>query len=175
MSLVHLPRQRCRLLFHRIPLAIAGILLLAGVAINFANVIGRYMFQTAIYWAEEAMVYLAIWSIFLAAIAIAFDRAHLTMDFFSARLPPEWKRISDATMTVATAAVCLFMAAQSVAVARTLIRNGQNSLALEIPMVVPQASLLVGFLMMAAAVVARFLVGSEDDSGCNETADESRS
>ena len=58
-----------------------------GVAINFTNVIGRYVFQAAIYWAEEAMVYLAIWSIFLAAIAIAYDRAHLTMDFFSARLP----------------------------------------------------------------------------------------
>ena len=74
-------------------------------------------------------------------------------------------------MTAATATVCLFMASQSVAVTRTLFRNGQNSLALEIPMVVPQASLLVGFVMIAAAVVARFFWSDrEDDSGRKETA-----
>ncbi|MCX7309973.1 MAG: TRAP transporter small permease, partial [Afipia sp.] len=104
------------------------------VAINFANVVGRYAFQASIYWAEEAMVYLAIWSIFLAAGAIAFDRAHLTMDFFATRLPTRLKKLSDLTMTLSTAALCLFMAWQSLAVTRILFRNNQNSLALEIPM-----------------------------------------
>jgi TRAP-type C4-dicarboxylate transport system permease small subunit len=139
------------------------MLLVAGVAINFANVIGRYIFFSAIYWAEEAMIYMAIWSIFLAAIAIAYDGADLTMGLFSARLSPRWKRIAEGTMAAITVAVCLFMASQSLAITRTLIRNGQNSLALEVPMALPQSSLLFGFVMIAAAVTARFILRLSDE------------
>jgi C4-dicarboxylate transporter DctQ subunit len=153
----------CRLLFHRIPLGLAALLLGTGVAINFANVIGRYIFLSAIYWAEEAMIYMAIWSIFLAAIAIAYDRADLTMDFFSAKLSDRWKRVADAVITAVTAAVCLFMASQSLTILRTLIRNGQNSLALELPMAIPQSSLLFGFVMIAIAVVVRFMLRPPND------------
>jgi TRAP-type C4-dicarboxylate transport system permease small subunit len=154
----------CRLLFQRIPLSLAALLLVTGVAINFINVIGRYAFQSAIYWAEEAMIYMAIWSIFLAAIAIAYDGADLTMDFFSARLSDGWKRLVEAVITIVTVMVCLFMALQSFAILRILIRNGQNSLALEVPMAVPQASVLFGFVMIAAAAAARFFMRPQDDA-----------
>jgi C4-dicarboxylate transporter, DctQ subunit len=152
------------LVFHRAPLSLAAVLLVAAVAINFANAIGRYFFQSAIYWAEEAMIYMAIWSIFLAAIAIAYDRAHLAMDFFSARLSDRWKRAANVATTAATAAVCIFMALQSLRLLGTLIRNGQNSIALEIPMFVPQSSLLVGFVMIAFAVTARLFSRPENES-----------
>jgi TRAP-type C4-dicarboxylate transport system permease small subunit len=147
-----------RLAFHRIPLALAATLLIASVVINLANVIGRYVFHVAVYWAEEAMIYLAIWSIFLAAIAIAYDRADLTMGLLSARLAAPFRQIADGVMTAITVAVCLFMAVQSVTITRTLIRNGQNSLALELPMWMPQSSLLFGFVMIAAAVIARYVL-----------------
>ena len=45
-----------RVAFHSIPLGLAALFLVLAVSINFANVIGRYMFSAAIYWAEEAMV-----------------------------------------------------------------------------------------------------------------------
>lgn len=147
----------CHLLFHRLPLGLAAALLLTGVAINFANVIARYLFRFAFYWAEEAMIYAAIWSIFLAAIAVAYDKADLTMDFFATRVAPGARRLVEALITVVTVAVCLFMAWQSLSLLRRLFQNEQRSLALEVPMVVPQASLLVGFLLIAAAVVARYL------------------
>lgn len=147
------------LVFRKIPLALAAALLLAGVLINFANVIGRYVFLAAIYWAEEAMIYLTIWAIFLAAIAIAYDGTALTMDFFSTRMPPVLRRLVNASIAAITALVSLFMAWQSIQIARVLVRNGQNSIALEIPMVVPQAALMFGFAMIAAAVIVRFALG----------------
>jgi TRAP-type C4-dicarboxylate transport system permease small subunit len=147
------------LIFRRLPLAAAAALLLTGVAINFANVVGRYVFLAAIYWAEEAMVYLSIWAIFLAAIAIAFDGTALTMDFFSARMKPALKRFVNLATVSVTVAVSLFMAWQSIQIARVLVRNGQNSIALEIPMVIPQAALMFGFIMIAAAVLTRFALG----------------
>jgi TRAP-type C4-dicarboxylate transport system permease small subunit len=154
----------CRLFFHGLPLGLAAVLLMAGVAVNLANVVGRYAFQNAIYWAEEAMVYMAIWSIFLASVAIAYDRAHLTMDLFATRLSPRWGRLADGAITAVTVAVCLFMAWQSLTITRTLIRNGQNSLALELPMAIPQSALLVCFVLIGAAVVARFILRVVDDN-----------
>lgn len=137
------------------PLSIAGALLLAAVAVNFANVIARYGFHSAIFWAEEAMVYLSIWAIFLAAIAIAYDRSELTMDFFSNRFPGIWRQVAYGVTTVASALACLFMAWQALAAARVLIRNDQRSLALELPIVIPQASMFVGFVLIALALAVR--------------------
>jgi TRAP-type C4-dicarboxylate transport system permease small subunit len=154
----------CRLLFRQLPLGLSAALLTIGVTINFINAVGRYGFDAAIFWAEEAMVYLAIWAIFLAAIAVAYDRAELAMDFFSASLSKRWKRIADAGMTTVTVVVCLFMATQSMTLLRTLIRNGQNSVALEVPMAIPQASLTFGFVMIAGAVIARFFLNSDSES-----------
>jgi TRAP-type C4-dicarboxylate transport system permease small subunit len=51
------------------------------------------------------------------------------------------------------------MAYQSFAIAQVFIRNGQKSVALEIPMIVPQGSLLFGFLAIACAVMVRFMLG----------------
>jgi TRAP-type C4-dicarboxylate transport system permease small subunit len=162
----------CGIAFRAIPLSVAATLLIGSVVVNLANVIGRYAFQAALYWAEEAMIYMAIWSIFLAAIAIAYDRADLTMGLFSARLALPWRRIAEGAIAAITVTVCLFMAAQSLTITGTLIRNGQNSLALELPMWIPQASLLFGFVMIAAAVIARFVLGrSEDALASTETAE----
>lgn len=154
----------CRLFFRQLPLGLSAGLLTVGVSINFINAVGRYVFEAAIFWAEEAMVYLAIWAIFLAAIAVAFDRAELAMDFFSASLPQRWKRLADAVITTMTVVVCLFMASQSSTLLRTLIRNGQNSVALEVPMAIPQASLTFGFVMIAGAVIARFFLNPKSGS-----------
>jgi TRAP-type C4-dicarboxylate transport system permease small subunit len=139
----------------RAPLTLAALLLLAAIAINFANVVARYLFLASIYWADEAMVFLVIWSIFLAAVAVTYDGSQLTMDLFSARLPPLLQRVLDGVI----AAVCLmtfsFMAWQAVTVVRTLLRNDQRSIALDIPMAIPHAALLAGFVLSALVIAVR--------------------
>ena len=47
------------------------------------------------------------------------------------------------------------MAWQAVTVVRTLMRNDQRSIALDMPMAIPHAALLVGFALCALVVVAR--------------------
>jgi TRAP-type C4-dicarboxylate transport system permease small subunit len=147
------------LLLHRLPLTLAAGLLLAAIAINFSNVVARYLLLRSIYWADEAMVFLVIWSIFLAAVAVSWDGSQLTMDLISERIPRRWRRVLDA----AIAAVCLltfvFMAWQAATVVRTLMRNDQRSIALDLPMAMPQAALLVGFALMALAVAVRVVLG----------------
>ncbi len=147
------------LVLHRAPLTLAALLLLAAIAINFTNVVARYLLLASIYWADEAMVFLVIWSIFLAAVAVTYDGGHLTMDLFSTRLAPRRQRALDAMI----AAVCLvtfaFMAWQAMTVVRTLMRNDQRSIALDIPIAIPHAALLVGFALSALVVAARVALG----------------
>jgi TRAP-type C4-dicarboxylate transport system permease small subunit len=145
-----------RIVLRQIPLGIAATLMIAGVALNFANVIARYFFRAPIFWAEEAMIYMIIWSIFLAAIAVTYDRADLTMDFFSARVSHGLRRATDAVLTLISVSTFLFIAWESFWLDQMLWRNNQKSLALEIPMVIPQASLLVGFTLLAVVVAVRF-------------------
>lgn len=157
------PVRVCRLLFRGLPLGLAAALLIGGVAVNMANVIGRYFFQNAIYWAEEAMIYMAIWSIFLASVAIAYDQAHLTMDAFATHLSQRLRRLAEGIIAAVTVTICLFMALQSLTLVRTLIRNGQNSIALELPMAIPQSSLMIGFTLISAAVITRFVLRLNDE------------
>lgn len=148
----------CRTIFRTAPLSLAASFLIVSVAINMCNVVGRYVFSYAIYWAEEAMIYMTIWSIFLAAIATAYEGRELTMGLFTEKLPAPWNRIREGAMTAVVIAVCLFMAWQSLTIAKMLTKTGQTSLALEIPLWIPQSALLFGFVMIPAAMLARFLL-----------------
>ena len=45
-----------------IPRLIIGCMILVGILINVANVIGRYLFLEPIIWAEEIMIYIMVWT-----------------------------------------------------------------------------------------------------------------
>ena len=52
---------------------LAGICLLGSVAINFANIIGRYFFAVSIPWAEEIMLFLMVGCVFTGCCAVAWE------------------------------------------------------------------------------------------------------
>ena len=75
------------LVFVRIPQLLMGALLLVAVAIDLANVVGRYLLGAAVFWSEEVMIYMVIWCVYIAAISITYKGEHLNMDLFSATYP----------------------------------------------------------------------------------------
>src|SRR5262245_14393650 len=66
---------------------IAAAALAVVVAINAANVAGRYLFHAPIIWAEEAMVYLMIVTVFFAAITVTWRNIHIRIDVFLKYVP----------------------------------------------------------------------------------------
>lgn len=139
-----------------IPRAIVGVLILAGIAVNFANVIGRYVFLQPLVWADEAMVYIMVWTVFMGAVLVTFEGQHLKMDFFSIMLPSPWKGIVNGAAAVSFLAVCVFVIPQTWTVVHLVWNFGQRSVVAEIPMVIPHFALLLGFVLMFLAVVLRF-------------------
>ena len=144
-----------RFAFVTLPRWILGMLMLSGIAINFANVIGRYLFGRALFWAEETMVFLTIWGVFVGMAAIAYNGDHLNMDLFSQTIRGRWRTALNAVVAAALLACCLFVAAQSVQVVWLFASAGQISVAAGIPKAIPHAALAVGFALTALAVLVR--------------------
>jgi TRAP-type C4-dicarboxylate transport system permease small subunit len=151
------PRRRrlAELLFVKVPYVVTGTLFLIAIGINIANVIGRYVFAQPIFWAEEVLVFIIVWSIFLAAASIVYRGEHLNMDLFYAVMKRPLKRAVN-TLVVVLFIVCAgIVVVQSSKVVSLYVDGGGVSVAAGVPMVVPHAAILVGFVLMIVALLVR--------------------
>jgi C4-dicarboxylate transporter DctQ subunit len=144
-----------RLLFVRLPWLVMGSLMLAGVAICFANVVSRYLFGHAFFWAEEVMVFLAIWGVFIGVAAAAYDRAHLKMDLFSQAFRGRAATVLNAAAAATLLGCCVFMLVQSWQVVSLFYQGGVVSVSAGVPKWMAHAALPVGFALAALAVLVR--------------------
>ena len=144
-----------RFVFATVPGALLGALMLAGIAINFANVVSRHLFGQAIFWTEEVLVFMTIWGVFLGMVRIAYNGEHLNMDLFSAQIRGRWRTALNGVTVALMLAVCLFVAAQSWMTVALFAQAGQVSVAAGIPKAIPHAALLAGFVLTAAAIAVR--------------------
>jgi len=144
-----------RLLFVTLPHWLLGGLMLAGVAISFSNVVARYLFGHAIFWAEEVLVFVAIWGVFIGMAAAAYERAHLNMDLFSNNISGRAKLALNAAMVATLLACCGFMLVQSWKVVSLFYQSGVVSVSAGVPKWIPHAALPVGFALTVVAVLLR--------------------
>jgi len=146
---------RCILAFTR---AAAAIFLISSVAINFANIIGRYFFSISIPWAEEIMLFLMVGCVFTGCCAVAWEGRQIRMDVVLAMLPPKLRDflnvLSDLVMMAAAAAVTAF----AWPVIRQLAEFDERSQAANFPLVYPQAMIPLGYSMMALLIACRLLI-----------------
>lgn len=138
------------------PRFIVGTAILVGIVINFGNVVGRYVFLSPIIWAEEVMIYIMVWTVFLGAVLVTWDGRHLKMDFFSIMLPSPWKETINFIATGSFVVICLFVIPKSYMVTALMADLDQVSVVAEVPMSIPHSALLIGFVLMLIAVAYRF-------------------
>lgn len=135
----------------------SALCLLGGIVLNFVNVVGRYFFMHAISWAEEAMLYMMIASVFLGAGAITLRGAHIRMDLFVHWMPRRLRIALDIVGQVIfliTATVLIWL---SYPVIAQLVSFGQVSDALRLPMAIPHSVIPIGLFIMILAVFARLI------------------
>ncbi|MDR1518693.1 MAG: TRAP transporter small permease [Planctomycetota bacterium] len=93
-------------------------LLAALVVIIFQEVVMRYVFNRPGKWSEELAIAMLIWFGYLG-IAVGYrDDRHLSLTFFSDRLPAAGQKIILVFSDLAVLAFCLLMAWQGVKVAK---------------------------------------------------------
>jgi TRAP-type C4-dicarboxylate transport system permease small subunit len=136
----------------------AGCMLVASVAINFANIIGRYFLAVSIPWAEETMLFLMIGAVFLGAGPVGWLGRHIRMDVIVSLLPPRAREAFEIFSDLVTIATCVMLAVFAWPVMTMLAELDQKSDMANIPLVIPQAVLPLGLLLMALLIAVRLLV-----------------
>jgi TRAP-type C4-dicarboxylate transport system permease small subunit len=153
-------------------------MILVGILINIGNVIGRYVFLEPIIWAEEIMIYIMVWTVFIGAILVSYEGQHLKMDVFSIMLPTPYKEIINFIATASVLLVCVYVIPNNWVVVELMFNNDQRSVVAEVPMVIPHFALLFGFVMIFVAIVVRFRchvtgsLASDMDSLIEENSDD---
>ncbi|HEY1544788.1 MAG TPA: TRAP transporter small permease, partial [Xanthobacteraceae bacterium] len=136
----------------------SGVLLVGSVAVNFANIIGRYFLSVSIPWAEEVMLFLMIACVFLNCGLVGWSGRQIRMDAFVSLLPPRPRAIAELVCELVVVATCLVLAALAWPVVSMLAELDERSEAANIPLVLPQGMMPVGFLIMAFLIAIRLLV-----------------
>jgi len=143
------------LIFVRIPYVVTGTLFLIAITINFANVIARYFFFEALFWAEEVLIYMTLWGVILACATITYQGIHIRMDLFATLLRSPVKEIVNGLTAVLMICASVYVVMQSYVVVGMFWRSGEVSIAANVPLTIPHIAVPLAFALMAVAVVIR--------------------
>lgn len=149
----------------------SGALLIGSVAVNFANIIGRYFFSVSIQWAEEVMLFLMIGCVFLNCGLVGWSGRQIRMDAIVSLLPRPLRSIVELVCEIVLVVTCIGVAVLAWPVVSMLADLDQRSQAANIPLVLPQAMLPIGFLLMAFLVAVRLIVPRATDANALERSD----
>ena len=151
---------------------IEALLLSASVAINFANIIGRYFFAVSLQWAEEVMLFLMIACVFLGTGLVGWGGKHIRMDVIVSLFPPPIRYGFELFADIVTIATSLAVAVFAWPVIAMLAQFDQRSQAANIPLVIPQAMLPIGLSLMALLIAMRLILqGTAVRDGPGDVAD----
>jgi len=145
--------------------SLSALFLISSVAINFANIVARYVFNFSFTWAIEIILFLMVGAVFTGCCAVAWENRHIRMDVLLRILPPRIAGalglLSDLVMIAAAIAVAIF----AYPVIHDLLAFDERSAAADFPMAIPQALVPVGYGVMAILVAIRLLAGRRHGNG----------
>ncbi|HTP82956.1 MAG TPA: TRAP transporter small permease [Alphaproteobacteria bacterium] len=148
-------------LFARLARAIELLLALAfiaAVALNFVNVVGRYLLGWTILGADEVQIFIMVGMTFLGAVVVTWREQHLRMDVIARLCPAPVQallRWSDLTLL---AVLCGFVFYESATYAYQMFRLGRLSDTADVPMWIPHGAVALGFGLITLIAVWRGVV-----------------
>jgi TRAP-type C4-dicarboxylate transport system permease small subunit len=148
---------------------LAATLLVLSVALNFANVVGRYCFNSSIYWAEEVMLFLMVSCVFLGNGVVAWSGRQIRMDVIVGMMPKKAREALDLFSELLLIATALLIVVFAWPVIHDLWAFDQRSQSAEVPLVIPQFMVPLGLSIMAVLVIVRLVTGGDPDPSRNSS------
>jgi TRAP-type C4-dicarboxylate transport system permease small subunit len=145
---------------------LTAVLMLVAVALNAANIVGRYVFFSPIASAEEIMLFLLVGTVFLGNAVVGFEGKQLRMDVILHALPPAVRRGFDIVADLTMIAVCVILIVLAWPAVSMLAEFDQRSQSAEIPLVIPQALVPIGLGLNAFLVAVRLVVSLRTPQPC---------
>ncbi len=135
----------------------SGVMLVGSVAVNFANIIGRYFLAVSIPWAEEVMLFLMIACVFLNCGLVGWSGRQIRMDALVSLLPARARAVMELVGEIVVAITAILVAILAWPVVSMLAELDERSEGANIPLVLPQAAMPIGFLIMAFLIGVRLI------------------
>lgn len=138
---------------------ILALVLLATIALNFANVVGRYAFGRTLVGADEMQTYAMVWIAFLGAGVVAWRGEHLRMDILTRLFSSATKRVVQIAEVLVVITLAGFALWQSVRYVESMLRLGANSPTAQIPMWLPHSGVAAGLVLLLVVALWRLARG----------------
>jgi len=143
----------------RVERLLVGLLGAAALVIAVVQVFGRYVNPAgAINWAEEVIVYVAVWAVMLIASQLVRTDGHVRPDLVLRLLPPRgqrWLEMVNCLVAIAFTAGMVWYGWRVVSTA--LLFDQRSSSDLQFPMWIYYAALPAGGALMLVRYVIRFV------------------
>jgi len=131
--------------------------LIAGIVLDFINVVGRYVSGITLVGVDEFELYIVIWIAFLGAVVVTWRGEHLRMDVLSNSCPRLFQKAFMALEMVTMFSVAAFIGLESFWYSEKLFALGAVSDILHVPTWIPHIALGIGFFAIALIVLVRGL------------------
>ena len=125
-----------------------GMALLTTTIVLFLNVVLRYVFKSSTSWAEELIKYLMIWIAFIGGSICVRQGKHVSIDFFYEFLSIKSKKVLAIIIHLIAIMFCSVMVYYGFKIILFIMKTGQVSPALQIPMWIPYLAIPLGFVLM---------------------------
>lgn len=142
----------------RLAAGLAALIALALLAIVAYGVVMRYLFVAPQVWTDETATFLLVLMVMLGLAEVLRRDEHIAVDLVTSRLGPRGRRLVGIWSMLAVLAVSgvLFASAWKMVAFSSMV-GLVSSGHMEVPMWIPQASLLLGMALLMLAAANRLL------------------
>jgi C4-dicarboxylate transporter, DctQ subunit len=139
--------------------SLSAIFLISSVAINFANIVGRYVFNASFTWAIEIILFLMVGAVFTGCCAVAWENRHIRMDVLLWAVPPPLSRALRLLSDLVLIGTAIIVTVFAYPVITQLAAFDERSAAANFPLFIPQAMVPIGYSLMGLLVAIRLVIG----------------
>jgi len=131
--------------FEDISVAVLYILM---TIVIFWQIIARFVLQSSLPWSEELARYLMAWAVFIGASIAAADGAHIGITALVDRFSRKTSHNVRLVAVIFSLIFAILMVYLGIIIIGFLIKTGQQSPSMRIPMYIPYGSVAFGGLLM---------------------------
>ena len=144
--------KKIRAFVEKFNLAIGYLCGLGILAMGFIlayEVVCRYFLDSPTIWAQEASVYIFMWTMLAGSAYTLMQGKHVRIDLLVERFSQKTQHVLDIFTSTIGSAFCALVSWQAFEMLNSSLRFGKVSATLlRVPMWIPQCSLLLGFALL---------------------------
>ncbi|MDR2527446.1 MAG: TRAP transporter small permease [Synergistaceae bacterium] len=132
-------------------LIVAGIVFMT--AMNFINVVSRYLFSNSFSFTEELTIMVFVW-VSMFGVAVGFKRtSHLGMSYFVEKMPSKTRIPMMCFSILCSLAMALVMIVEGIAMVKGQVMLGARTPALQMPLAAQGLAVPVGGVFIAIRIL----------------------